>query len=86
MSIRNVFAHLLGVVFLVAGFAWLALDVRPDGHVALATAIGVAILVAAGGWLVDKDRTLALFAFLLARARELAGVAREILTAKSGGA
>lgn len=86
MSFRNLLAHALGVLLMAAGFGWLALDVRPDGHVELTTAVCVSILTVAGGFLIDKDRTAAVLAFLLERAKGAAGVVRELFTAKSGGA
>lgn len=57
-------ARLAGVLFLAAAFAWLALDVRPDGHVELSTALGVAVFAMIGGWLISKRKTLELLQFL----------------------
>lgn len=71
MTPKNLTAHVLGGLAILAAAGWLYLDVRPDGQVAMTTAAGCGGLALVGGFLIDKAKTGELVAFVASSLKQL---------------
>lgn len=82
---KRLITAVIGLALAIAGFAWLYRDVAPDGHVEMATAIGVSIIVLAGGFLVDRELVTAFIAWLVEQAKAIGGAVRDWVTKPPAG-
>jgi hypothetical protein len=77
---KRIISAVIGLGLAIAGFAWLYRDVAPDGHVEMGTAIGVSIIILAGGFLVDRELVTAFVAWLVEQAKAIGGALRDWLS------
>lgn len=65
MTFRSLASDIFGALLVLAAFVWCGFDAAQHaGRVAGLTMAGALALATAGGWLVSKSKTLAMFDFV----------------------
>lgn len=72
MTFRSLASDLFGSLLICVAFAWCGFDASQHaGRVAGITVVGALALAAAGGWLVSKSKTLAMFDFVFTQLKRV---------------
>lgn len=77
-AVREFLLDLIGAIAIVAGFAWAARDAWVDGQLAISTSIGLLILVAFGGWAIDRTILERFIAWIAGQAKTIGAIAKDV--------
>lgn len=72
MTLRSLASDIFGVLLVFAAFAWSGFDASQHaGRVAGLTVVGTLALATAGGFLISKSKTIAMFDFVFAQLKRV---------------